>query len=59
MSVAKELVFREVFSRLSFKKGESADVRVFVGGCSSRKGPRTQIIGVQGPNTMILMVFGP
>ena len=23
------------------------------------KGPRTQIIGFQGPNTIILMVFGP
>ena len=25
----------------------------------SPKGPRTQIIGLQGPNTMIIMVFGP
>ena len=23
------------------------------------KGPRTQIMGFQGPNTIILMVFGP
>ena len=23
------------------------------------KGPRTQIIGFQGPNTILLMVFGP
>ena len=23
------------------------------------EGPRTQIIGFQGPNTMLLMVFGP
>ena len=25
----------------------------------SPKGPRTQIIGLQGPNIIMLMVFGP
>ena len=39
------------------ERGALEVILVYAPSCP--KGPRTQIIGFQGPNTMILMVFGP